>query len=101
MGVRSVPFPVLALTMALGTPSAGAGQELGPGQTEDPAAVDLVKARCLFCHGAVTMLGFSHRILDAGGPDALDSFLTGHHAPDTEARGAIVLFLSRSHGGAE
>jgi hypothetical protein len=40
------------------------------------------------------MLAFSQRKLDAGGPQALDTFLSGHHAPDAEARAAIVKFLS-------
>lgn len=95
MEVRSVRYPLFALTMALMAPSPGVGQAAREGE-EEAAAVSLVKARCLFCHGAVTMLGFSQRMLDAGGPEALDIFLAGHHAPDAEARRAIVQFLSRS-----
>lgn len=75
---------------AQGAEKANALEEIGK-----PPPVRLIGARCVFCHGAPLMLGFSRRMLDKGGTQALDAFLATHHAPDTEAREAIVQFLSQ------
>lgn len=93
MYLRSLLVPVLALTSGLAMASRGAGQDLAPTRTETPSAVSLFGARCIFCHGAAVALAFSRKKLDAGGPEELDAFLSGHHAPDDEARAAIVKFL--------
>lgn len=94
MALRCV-LTALALTMAAAM-SASAGEQDGtPALREQPSPVRLIGARCVFCHGPVLMLGFSRRMLQAGGPAALDEFLATHHAPDREAREAIVDFLSQ------
>ena len=101
MDVRPVLVPLLALTIALLVPASPGGQEADETASEPPSAVDLIKSRCLSCHGPTTMLAFSRRILDAGGPAALDTLLARHHAPDAEARAAIVQYLSQSLGGTQ
>lgn len=93
MSLRSLLVPVLALTFGLMMASRSAGQELAPARTEAPSAASLFGARCIFCHGAAVTLAFSRKKLDAEGPNGLDAFLSGHHAPDDEARAAIVKFL--------
>ena len=98
MGLRFVLIPIFAMAFGAAIASHGASQEFVPAQTEAPSGASLIGARCIFCHGPALMLGFSQRNLDAGGPKALDTFLSGHHAPDAEARAAIVKFLSHPMG---
>ena len=99
MDVRAVFLPAFALATALLVPASTGEQEARETASEAPSAADLIKARCLACHGATTTLAFSRRVLDAGGPAALDVFLAQHHAPDAAARAKIVKFLSQSLGG--
>ena len=67
------------------------GQESDMYPEIEEQAIQFIGARCTFCHSAPLMLALSRRMLDQGGPYA---FLLEHHAPDNEARAAIVQFLS-------
>lgn len=98
MDLRSVLLPALAMGTILTAASLGLGQDAERSRTGEPSAVSLVAARCTFCHGAATTLAFSRRVLDSGGPEALDLFLAGHHAPDAGARASIVDFLAHPFG---
>ena len=89
---------VLALSIAFTGRAPGQGQEDAYQSIDRPSPVALIEARCVFCHGPAVMLSFSLRLLNAAGPEALDVFLAQHHAPDEEARDAIVQFLSNPIG---
>lgn len=97
---RSLRALAVALTVAM--PSASHGAEDRPAQDRPAAAsaVELIRARCIFCHGPALMLALSQRVLDTGGMPALDVLLAGHHAPDAAARAAIVDFLEDPMGSA-
>lgn len=81
----------LALVLAGVAPAAELEKPSPPAVAPSPVA--LIGARCVFCHGPAVMLSFSRNLLFEGGPGALDAFLERHHAPDKEARDAIVRFL--------
>jgi cytochrome c553 len=68
-------------------------QESGA-QVDQPSAERLIEARCSFCHGSRVLSTLSQRKLSEEGQEALDLFLTSHHAPDAEARETIVRFLA-------
>ena len=44
------------------------------------------------------MLSFSRKLLSESGQEGLDTFLAKHHAPDEDAREAIVQFLLNPSG---
>lgn len=94
MGLRARRVPIPVLTIAIFPAVAGAGPEPDSDQGVTSSAARIIRARCVFCHGAPTVLAFSRRMLNAEGPGALDEFLAGHHAPDPGARTAIVDLLS-------
>ena len=98
-GIALSIIAAAALGLAVLAAPGGAGEVAQGGVAEPQDAVRLLGARCTFCHGPVLMLGFSRRMLDAGGSAALDAFLARHHAPDAEARAAIVDFLANPVGG--
>lgn len=85
-------------------PIALAGQALGQDreeidQSKDyPSPASIIGARCVFCHGPTVMLSFSHKLLAEAGQQGLDDFLRIHHAPDKEARDAIVQFFLNPSG---
>ena len=83
----------LALALALAGVAPAAALEKPRQSAVEPSPVALVGARCVFCHGPAVMLSFSRNLLSEGGPEALDTFLERHHAPDKAARDAIVRFL--------
>ena len=87
-------FSVLLTSLVLPSRAASEDAEVAPDQYRQPHAIELIRARCTFCHGPTLMLGFSRRMLDKGGKDALDAFLLKHHVPDAAARDAIVNFLA-------
>ena len=89
---------VLALSIALAGDASGQEREDAYQSIDQPSPVALIKARCVFCHGPAVMLSLSRTLLDAAGPEALDVFLARHHAPDEEARDAIVQFFSNPFG---
>ncbi len=85
-----------ALAATIIWPSHGAhaeGPEV-PEEVEIPLVAQVIAGRCVFCHGPITMMGFSRRMVDEGGPEALDTFLVTHHAPDEDARRALVEFFT-------
>ena len=88
----------VAVSTALG--SAALGEEAAE-RAETPQPARLIGARCVFCHGPTLMLAFSRRMVESGGMEALDAFLASHHAPDAEARAAIVRFLADPLGTAD
>jgi hypothetical protein len=92
--LRNLTLPVFFAASALFVAALGQAEETFRDASKQPTGVRLIGARCLFCHGPTLMLAFSRRMLDRGGMDALDAFLAGHHAPDAEARAAIVDFLA-------
>ena len=98
MGARHLLAPAVALAIALGTGANGAEDRPDQDRPETVSATDLIRARCIFCHGPAVMLAFSQRLLDAGGKPALDTRLGSHHAPDRAAREAIVEFLADPMG---
>ena len=67
------------------------GAKGGPGGST-PAR--LVQARRGFYYEPALTCAFSQRLLDSDGTQALDAYFATHHAPDAEAREAIVRFLS-------
>lgn len=91
---------VIVLALAAGAFAGTALADDVPRKTAPPTGISLIGARCVFCHGPMSMLAFSRKKLDAGGAEGLDDFLAAHHAPDDEARAAIVKFLVNPMGGA-
>lgn len=89
---------VLALSIALAERAPSQEQKDAFQPINQPSPVALIRARCVFCHGPAVMLSLSRRLLNAAGPESLDVFLARHHAPDEEARDAIVQFLSKPYG---
>ena len=89
---------VLALSIALAERAPSQEQKDAFQPIDQPSPVALIGARCVVCHGPAVMLSLSRRLLDTSGPEALDVFLARHHAPDEEARDAIVRFLSNPIG---
>ena len=89
---------ILALSVALAGRVSGQEKEDAFQPINQPSPVALIGARCVFCHGPAVMLSLSRRLLDETGLKALDVFLARHHAPDKEARDAIVQFLSNPFG---
>lgn len=89
MFVRQLRAAVSPLFILLAVGGAGTGPEA----TEPSLGKRLVDARCVTCHGRPLTLGFSARLLADAGGDGLDLFLAEHHAPDAEARQAIVDYL--------
>ena len=71
-----------------------ASSQEGSVQVEQPSAERLIEARCSFCDGSRVLSTLSQRKLAEEGLEALDLFLSSHHAPDAEARQAIVRFLA-------
>lgn len=92
MFVRQLRAAVSPLFILLAVGGAGTGPEA----TEPSLGKRLVDARCVTCHGLALTLGFSAKLLAEEGGEALDEFLVEHHAPDEEARQAIVQYLSEA-----
>ena len=88
----------LALSIALAGPAPGENQDDTTQSNDRPSPVALIGARCIFCHGPALMLSFSRKLLNEAGPEGLDVFLAHHHAPDADARDAIVQFLLNPSG---
>jgi len=92
----------LALSVAVYTAHVNdASGEEAAERAEAPQPARLIGARCVFCHGPTLMLAFSRRMVESGGMEALDAFLFTHHAPDADARAAIVRFLADPLGAAD
>lgn len=89
---------ILALSMAVSGRAPGQNQEDVAQSFDDPSPVALIGARCIFCHGPALMLSFSRKLLIESGQEGLDLFLAKHHAPDEDAREAIVHFLLNPSG---
>jgi hypothetical protein len=54
----------------------------------------LINARCIACHSTKSLIKFVARCAEQRGDAYLDSFLTRHHAPDENARTAIIAYLT-------
>ena len=54
----------------------------------------LVEARCVFCHKQNSLPDLVDRCTNEHGEGYLDQFLKRHHAPDDEARGNIIAYLT-------
>ena len=90
---RALPLIVVAAT-SFGTIALAAEQPSADADASVPTPTRLIQARCGFCHDPDLTFAFSRRVLEVGGTEALDDFLATHHAPDAEAREAIVRYLS-------
>lgn len=100
MLLRNIAY-VFALWIALAGRGLGQGQEYTTESIGNPSAVELIGARCIFCHGPAIMLSFSRKLLSEAGREGLDAFLAQHHAPDDDARDAIVQFLLDPSGASD
>ena len=63
-----------------------------------PSGALLVETRCGFCHSTALLKVLADRKLAEDGSDEMQAFLAGHHAPDAEARLAILQFLLSAPG---
>ena len=82
-----------ALLIALAPLVSGKGDAQDRDAPEPPSAALLVETRCGFCHSAALLIMLAKRKLAEDGPEEIQAFLAGHHAPDAEARLAILQFL--------
>ena len=94
MAFRYIATLVLSLTIWNVSANTTMSQEGSQTRASEPRAIELITARCSACHGVTLTMAFCRRMLDAGGPFALDAFLTNHQVPDADVRAAIVQFLA-------
>ncbi len=90
----SIWVHVVAITCVLLAQPVLAEEQRSDGDTDH--AANLLRARCVFCHSPILMLGFARRHVETYGYDSFAVFLSKHHAPDEEARTEIINFLSKS-----
>ena len=95
MALRWLTANILSSLILFTNAAYAADDNVATNRSSNLSAIELIAARCTFCHSPAIVLVFSQRMLEQKGSNALDGFLAKHHAPDAQARAAIVEFLSR------